>query len=459
MVILTAILLAAGEGKRMRSAMPKVLHALAGKPLIGHLLETLNKIPAIENCLCITGHKKEQVEEFCESNKGSLSTSYIEQRFQLGTGNAAACALPYLSDEGISLILYADAPFLSDGTIIEMINQMQQHDALLLTKEVKDPHGFGRILRSGNELIGVIEEKDATDVEKQINEISTGIFAIRNSCLKHYLPQINNENAQQEYYLTDIIGLMVNDGLSIHTMQPGYAFEAKGVNNKSQLANLEREYQNFLAQGFIEQGVTLADPHRFDCRGKLKTGKDVFIDQGCIFHGNVILGDQVSIGANCIVGEPGQTVCIGDRTEIKPHSIIVQADIGEACSIGPFAHIRAGSQFENNVKIGNFVETKQTKLGASTKINHLTYAGDLQTGNAVNVGAGTINCNYDGEQKHQTVLGDGVFIGSNVALVAPVHIGDNAFVAAGSTITEDVDADQLAIARHRQHNKDHRSKP
>ncbi len=449
------ILLAAGAGTRMRSSLPKVLQPLAGKPLIGHLLETLNKVPLIKHCLVITGFKKEQVETFCEATKADLDLTYVLQEDQLGTGNAAAQALPFLSDEGISLILYADAPLLSQSTIKGLVDQITHHDASLLTQKTTNPEGLGRILRNNDKLIRVIEEKDATDEEKKINEVSTGMLAIKNNILKKYLPQVKNNNSQKEYYLTDIIELMINDALNISTLHPEFSFEAQGVNNKNQLAVLERDYQQHLAGEYLEAGVTLIDPNRFDCRGELTIGSDVVIDVNCIFEGTVIIGNQVTIGPNCTIGKPGETVTIGSHTEIKANTQIVSAKIGDHCQIGPFAHIRQGCEFGNSVKIGNYVETKNATLKDGTKANHLTYLGDTQIGQSTNIGAGTITCNYDGKQKHKTIIGNGVFIGSNTALVAPLTIENNAFVGAGSTITEDIATNQLAIGRARQKNIDH----
>ena len=443
----------------MRSHLPKVLQPLAGKPLIGHILETLNKIPSIEQCCVITGHEKTRVEAFCEANKHDLTIQPVYQSEQLGTAHAVRQAIPYLPDEGFSLVLYADVPLLKVSTLEKLIALLKDHDLALLTQQLDNPFGYGRILRDQTGVKGIVEEKDATDKERLITEVNTGILALSNRLLKHYLPLIDNNNQQQEYYLTDLVGLMSQDNLRIETLQPESAMEVQGVNDKAQLATLERAFQYYQAEKLLHQGVTLADPLRFDLRGQLKLGKDVFIDINCVFQGEVTLGDHVIIGPNCVIGEAGKKVVIADQVEIKANSIIEAADIGESCIIGPFARIRPESMLAAHVKIGNFVETKKTSLGTGSKVNHLSYVGDAVIGEQVNIGAGTITCNYDGVNKFQTTIEDGAFIGSNTSLVAPVTVDKEAVVGAGSTVTRDVKENQLAIARGKQRNIDNWQKP
>ena len=456
---ISVILLAAGAGTRMRSHLPKVVPPLAGKPLIGHILETLNKIPSIEQCCVITGHERARVESFCEANKHDLTIQPVYQSEQLGTAHAVKQAIPYLPDEGVSLVLYADVPLLKVSTLEKLIALLKDHDLALLTQELDNPFGYGRILRDQTGVKSIVEEKDATDDERLITEVNTGILALPNRLLKHYLPLIDNNNQQREYYLTDLVGLMSQDSLGIETLQPESAMEVQGVNDKAQLATLERAFQYYQAEKLLHQGVTLADPLRFDLRGQLNVGKDVFIDVNCVFQGEVVLGNHVSIGPNCIIGEIGKTVIIEDYVEIKANSIVEAAEIGESSMIGPYARIRPDSKFAAHVKIGNFVETKKTSLGAGSKVNHLSYVGDAVIGEQVNIGAGTITCNYDGVNKFQTTIENGAFIGSNTSLVAPVTVAKNAVVGAGSTITREVKDNQLAIARGKQRNIDNWPKP
>jgi len=439
MTLLNIVILAAGKGKRMHSELPKVLHPLAGRPLLQHVLDTAIQFAPGKTCV-VYGHGGEAVPQAM----AQYAASFALQDPQLGTGHAVQQALPHL-DGDLTLVLYGDVPLIQSATLQKMF---VQPDALtLLTIHLSNPAGYGRIVRdaAGN-VSSIVEEKDATAEQRTIREVNTGILAVPNRLLHDWLARLSNKNAQGEYYLTDIVAMAVAQGVAVHTVHPAHAWEVMGVNSKVQLAELERIWQHEQAQQLLVQGVTLADPARLDVRGKLECGRDVEIDVGCIFEGDVHLGNSVRVGAYSII----RNSRIAAGTHIEPYSHIDQAEIGDNCRIGPYARLRPGSKLHNDVHIGNFVEVKNSEIAAGSKANHLSYIGDSSVGSRVNIGAGTITCNYDGANKHRTVIEDDVFIGSNTQLVAPVKIGHGATIGAGSTITRDAPENALTLARAKQ---------
>ena len=436
------IILAAGKGTRMKSALPKVLHRLAGKSLLQHVIDSANNVQNA-NMIVVTGHGSEQVRSAVSSGETG-QINYVEQTEQLGTAHAVQMAVPNLGSGGTSLILYGDVPLILPETILGMLSAVTDNSMSLLTVTLGDPTGYGRILRDeSGQVTAIVEQKDASTEQLKVAEVNTGVLALKTEQLKQWLPQINNNNAQGEYYLTDLIALARNNGVSVETKQPQSVEEVEGVNNRSQLSTLERFYQKQQAEKLMVAGVTLADPGRIDVRGNLSTGNDNYIDINAVFEGNVTLGSNVTIGPNCQIIDSD----IGDGVEIKANTIIEQSEVANHSVVGPFARLRPGTVLAESAKVGNFVETKNTQIGKGSKINHLSYVGDAELGEGVNVGAGTITCNYDGVNKHKTVMGDNSFIGSNSSLVAPVKIGKNATVGAGSTINKDVPDDQLGLTR------------
>lgn len=444
------IILAAGQGSRMKSALPKVLHKVAGKPMLQHVVDTVTKLEA-DGIHIIVGHGADRVKD---TIIGDISWCYQEE--QLGTGHAVAQALPNIPENSKALILYGDVPLISKNTLSNMLLAVDEGNISLLTVELENPAGYGRIIRNfeGN-IKAIVEEKDANDEVKDICEVNTGIMALDSNHLHALIPKLENNNAQGEYYLTDLIALANKSGHKIQGYQPLHEQEVQGVNNRLQLCELECWYQSQIAEKLMTSGVTLFDPYRIDVRGKLDCGTDVEIDINCIFIGNVEIGNNVRIGPNCVI----ENSKIGSNTTIYANTIIESSEVLEDVSIGPFARIRPGTMLENNSKVGNFVETKKAKVGEGSKINHLSYIGDAVIGRKVNVGAGTITCNYDGVNKYITDIDDNVFVGSNTSLVAPVKIGKNATLGAGSTITKDVEDEQLAIARSKQKNIDGWQRP
>ena len=438
------VILAAGKGTRMQSALPKVLHKLAGRTLLGHVINAAKTISNAEQII-VTGHGAELVEKtFVDS--GSL---FVQQTKQLGTAHAVNMAVPHLRDYSKVLILYGDVPLIKPATIEKMLAAVEGKTIGLLTINLRNPMGYGRIVRNQAGMIeSIVEQKDASEEQLLISEINTGVLALGAEQLKAWLPQIDNNNAQGEYYLTDLIAIATANGYHIDSIQPTSATEVEGVNNRIQLSRLERAHQLELAEALMLSGTTLADPSRFDQRGELSAGQDNFIDVNCLFEGKVTIGSNVSIGPNCQIIDS----TIGDGVQIKANTVIENAVIGDQAIIGPFARIRPGTELGKNAKVGNFVEIKKAIVGDGSKINHLSYVGDADLGSGVNVGAGTITCNYDGVNKHQTRIGDGAFIGSNSTLIAPVTVGENGFVAAGSTLTQNVSADALAVSRTKQRN-------
>jgi bifunctional UDP-N-acetylglucosamine pyrophosphorylase/glucosamine-1-phosphate N-acetyltransferase len=448
---LEVVILAAGQGTRMRSALPKVLHPLAGRPLVKHVIDTAHRLGA-QLVHTVIGHGADQL----RARLAGEAVRWAEQREQLGTGHAVAQALPAVSPDSLVLILYGDVPLVSEPTLQALVAAASTDTLALLTVTLPDPSGYGRILRdAAGAVVAIVEQKDASSQQLGITEVNTGILAVAASRLADWLPRLSANNAQGEYYLTDIIGMAVRDGVAVVTQQPANAWEVQGVNNRQQLSSLERIYQGEQANRLMAEGATLADPARVDIRGTLTTGRDVVIDVNCVFAGDVSLADNVEIGPNCVITDAR----IGSGTVIKANSVIESAEIGANCDIGPFARLRPGTRMADGAKVGNFVETKKTVIGPGSKVNHLTYVGDCEIGARANIGAGTITCNYDGVNKFKTIIDDGAFIGSNTSLVAPVRVGKRATVGAGSTITADVGDDQLAVARGRQSNIDGWQRP
>lgn len=446
----SVIILAAGKGTRMRSSLPKVLQPLAGRPLLGHVIETAKKLHA-DNIITIYGHGGDLVQkEFAQEQ-----VQWVEQAEQLGTGHAVKVTLPVLPKSGQSLILSGDVPCISQATLQKLLNAAQNTGIGLVTLTLPDASGYGRIVRENGKIQAIVEHKDASDAQRQIKEINTGIYCVSNAKLHEWLPKLSNNNAQGEYYLTDIVAMAIADGLEVASVEPERAFEVEGVNDRMQLAALEREFQADQAKLLMQHGVHLIDPSRFDLRGTLVAGTDVRIDINVIIEGNCEFGDNVEIGAGCVI----KNTKIASGTKVQPYSIFDNAIVGENTQIGPFSRLRPGAKLANDVHIGNFVEVKNSSIGLGSKANHFTYLGDAEIGAGSNIGAGTITCNYDGANKFKTVIGDAAFIGSNSSLVAPVTIGNGATVGAGSTITSDVADHCLAVERSKQFVKENYQRP
>ncbi len=439
---LSVVILAAGQGSRMRSQLPKVLHKLANKPLLTHVIDVAEQLSAQEIHI-VYGHGGEVVRE----RLAERNVSWVKQEQQLGTGHAVAQAVPHLADNHTVLVLYGDVPLITKETLQRLIKQVSGTSMGLLTAKLSNPFGYGRIVRdSDNAVQCITEEKDASAEVRKITEVNSGILAVQGEQLKGWLARLKNNNAQGEYYLTDIIAMAVSDGIEVKTSQAAAVEEVEGINNRIQLARLERYYQQQQAERLMAAGVTLKDPARFDLRGTVETGMDVIIDINVILNGEVVIGSSVEIGANCLLSN----VVVEDGTVILPNSIIEDAVVGRDCTIGPFARIRPDTKLADRVKIGNFVEIKKAQLDEGAKVNHLSYVGDSIVGKDVNIGAGVITCNYDGANKHLTEIGDDAFIGSDSQLVAPVKIGAGATIGAGSTITADAPANQLTLTRSKQ---------
>lgn len=435
---LSVIILAAGQGTRMKSALPKVMHPIAGKPMLEHVYERSLDLGAADVHI-VYGHGGEHLRDYCRD----FDVEWVLQEQQLGTAHAVQQASPGLEPDEIVLILYGDVPLIKSETLRELINNVADDDISLLTVNLEDPTGYGRIIRDEGQVIAIVEHKDATAEQQQVKEVNTGILAVRAGYLNECLSKIDNNNAQGEYYLTDIIEMAVKDGNRVITTQPENSYEVEGVNDRIQLARLERIKQHEIAEQIMKDGITVIDPSRFDVRGELSIGNDSTIDVNCIFEGDVVIGSNVTIGASCVISNSR----IADGCTVNPYSIIENAVIEENVDVGPFARLRPGTTLKQNSKVGNFVEVKNTELGNGSKANHLTYLGDSEIGKNVNIGAGTITCNYDGANKHKTVIKDGAFIGSDTQLVAPVTVGKNATVGAGSTITSDTEDNELTLSR------------
>jgi bifunctional UDP-N-acetylglucosamine pyrophosphorylase/glucosamine-1-phosphate N-acetyltransferase len=439
---LNVIVLAAGQGKRMHSDLPKVLHPIAGRSLLGRVVDTARSLEA-SKIVIVYGHGGEQVRK---AFSGDTDIAWAEQKEQLGTGHAVMQALPLVDRDADVLVLYGDVPLIRAESLRALVKA--SHGGLgVMTAVVADATGYGRIVRDGGgRMLRIVEHKDATEAERAIREWNTGFLASSAALLSGWLSRVKNDNAQNEYYLTDVIALAVADGIAVQTTQPAQVWEVEGVNSKRQLAELERVHQREVANGLLEQGVTLADPARFDVRGTLACGRDVMIDVNCVFEGAVRLGDRVRIGPNCVL----KNVTIDAGTQVNAFSLLEDATVGADCRIGPYARLRPGAALSDEVHIGNFVEVKNSRIGKGSKSNHLAYVGDSDVGSKVNIGAGTITCNYDGVNKSRTVIEDGVFVGSNATLVAPVTIAENSYIGAGSTISKDTPPGQLTLARSRQ---------
>jgi bifunctional UDP-N-acetylglucosamine pyrophosphorylase/glucosamine-1-phosphate N-acetyltransferase len=434
----SAVILAAGKGTRMYSNKPKVLHTLAGKPMAKHVIDTCEGLGA-KNIHLVYGHGGDQM----KAELGEERVTWVLQADQLGTGHAVNQAAPEFSDDEKVLVLYGDVPLISAETVENLLDSQPTGGIALLTVVLDNPMGYGRIIRRNGPVIAIVEQKDATEEQKLIKEINTGVMVATGGDLKRWLAALKNENAQGEYYLTDIIAAAHDEGRAVEAVHPVSPIEVEGVNDRAQLARLERAYQSAQAHKLLEQGVMLRDPSRFDLRGSLQCGMDIEIDVNVIIEGNVTLGDNVVIGAGCVLKD-----CeIDDNTIIRPYSVIEGATVGEDCTVGPFTRLRPGAELCNDAHVGNFVEVKNVRLGEGSKANHLTYLGDAEIGKRVNVGAGVITCNYDGVNKFKTVIGDDVFVGSDCQLIAPITIANGATVGAGSTVTKDVAENELYISR------------
>jgi bifunctional UDP-N-acetylglucosamine pyrophosphorylase/glucosamine-1-phosphate N-acetyltransferase len=438
---MNVVILAAGKGKRMRSDLPKVLHPIAGKPMLAHVLDTARKLGAARICV-VYGHGGEQVREALAAD----DLTWARQEPQLGTGHAVLQALPHLDPAAPTLVLYGDVPLTRADTLVRLLKVSHGGTLALLTVSLPNPHGYGRIVRADGKVIRIVEEKDADDAERAIKEVNTGILVAPTAALARWLPGLGNSNAQGEYYLTDIVGLAVNEGVAVEAVQPDHAWEVEGVNSKLQLAALERIHQHNIAEALMEQGVTLADPGRIDVRGQLACGRDVSIDVNCVFEDTVALEDGVSIGPNCVL----KNVVVKAGARLHAFCHVEGAEVGPKSVVGPYARLRPGAQLGTDVHVGNFVEIKNSTIADHSKANHLAYVGDATVGSRVNIGAGTITCNYDGANKFRTVIEDDAFIGSDTQLVAPVTVGRGATLGAGTTLTKDAPAGELTISRARQ---------
>jgi bifunctional UDP-N-acetylglucosamine pyrophosphorylase/glucosamine-1-phosphate N-acetyltransferase len=440
---LSVVILAAGKGTRMRSSLPKVLHPIAHQPMVSHVIDSARALDA-QNIYLVYGFGGEALKTAINAD----DLTFVQQTEQLGTGHAVDMASPFIKDDDDVLVLYGDVPLTKISTLQNLLAAKPDHGMALLTVQLSDPSGYGRIIRTQNQVIGIVEQKDANPEQLAVNEVNTGILLANGGDLKRWLGNLSNDNAQGEYYLTDIIAACHSEGKPIATAHPKTAIEVEGANNRVQLASLERAYQLDQATTLMLAGASLRDPARLDIRGQVTVGQEVIIDINCIFEGKVTLGDGVQVGANCIL----KNCTIAANSIIKPHTMVEDSEIGENCTLGPYARVRPGSVMKDDSHVGNFVEMKKTVLGTGSKANHLTYLGDASIGEKVNVGAGTITCNYDGVNKSKTVIGDGAFIGSNSSLVAPVTIGEMATIGAGSVIAKDVAAQDLAVARGKQRN-------
>ena len=448
---LSIVIMAAGKGTRMKSSRPKVLHKLAGQPMLAHVIGTTSTLAAQQQVV-ITGHGAEMVETAMRAAFAQAPLQFVRQEPQLGTGHAVQQAVPVLPDDGITLILNGDTPLIEASTAQALVDACAGNQLALLTIHLPDPTGYGRIVRdaSGLKVLGIVEHKDASAEQRAINEVYTGMMAAPTAKLKQWLSRLNNNNAQGEYYLTDVVAMAQADGVQVVAAQPRDEVEVLGVNSPAQLADLERRHQLAQANRLMEAGVRLADPARFDLRGQLQCGQDVDIDVNCIFEGQVKLGDNVQIGANCVI----RNAVIGAGAVIHPFTHIdgdtLGATVGAGSLIGPFARLRPGAELGEEVHIGNFVEVKNTTMAKGAKANHLAYLGDATVGERVNYGAGSITANYDGANKHRTVIGNDVHVGSNCVLIAPITLGEGATIGGGSTLGKDAPAGQLTVARAKQ---------
>jgi bifunctional UDP-N-acetylglucosamine pyrophosphorylase/glucosamine-1-phosphate N-acetyltransferase len=444
---MNVVILAAGMGKRMQSALPKVLHPLAGKPLLQHVIDTARLLRPSKLCV-IYGHGGAAVPEMVAklATSGEVPIDTALQQPQLGTGHAVMQAVPQLDENAPTLVLYGDVPLTTADSLRRLVEAAGSDKLGILTVEQANPFGLGRIVRENGRIVRIVEEKDANEAQRAIREINSGIMSIPTRHLKRWLAALSNNNAQGEYYLTDIVAQAVNDGVEVVSASPSGEWEVAGVNSKVQLAELERRHQLNIANALLEKGVTLMDPARIDVRGELICGRDVTIDVGCVFEGRVELADGVTVGPHCVL----VNAQVGAGAQIKPFCHIEQATVGPTSQIGPYARLRPGTELGQDVHIGNFVEIKNSQIAAHSKANHLAYVGDATVGSRVNIGAGTITCNYDGANKFRTVIEDDAFIGSDSQLVAPVTVGKGATLGAGTTLTKDAPAGKLTISRPKQ---------
>ncbi len=441
MTKLSVVILAAGKGTRMYSDLPKVLHKIAGKPMVKHVIDTAKQLNAAQIHL-IYGHGADLLKQ----RLADEPVNWVFQAEQLGTGHAMQQAAPFFADDENILMLYGDAPLITTETLQKLIAAKPENGIALLTVNLENPTGYGRIIRQDGNVTAIVEQKDANAEQLKITEVNTGVMVSDGASFKKWLARLDNNNAQGEYYMTDVIGLANQDGFKVVAVQATDMMEVEGANNRLQMAALERYFQRKQAQKLLLAGVSLTDPERFDLRGELEHGKDVEIDINVIIEGNVRLGNRVKIGAGCVL----KNVEIADDVEIKPYTVLENAVVGEKAAIGPFSRLRPGAELAAETHVGNFVEIKQAKVGKGSKVNHLTYIGDAEIGRDCNIGAGVITCNYDGANKFKTVIGDNVFVGSDSQLIAPVTIADNVTVAAGATVTDNVEAGALVISRVRQ---------
>ena len=438
---LSIIVLAAGQGKRMHSSLPKVLHRLAGRPLLAHVLQAARALDPVRTVL-VHGYGGADV----RAAFADAGLTWVEQAAQQGTGHAVMQALPEISLDDDVLVLYGDVPLIEVGTLKRLV-QAAQGGLAILSAQAPDPAGYGRVVRGARgEVLRIVEQRDAGPAELELSEVNAGFLCAPAKRLAKWLAEVRNHNAQKEYYLTDVVALAVSDGVAVAAVKARAWAEVAGVNSKRELAALEREVQRREAERLLEAGVTLADPERVDVRGSLECGRDVVLDVNCLFEGQVRLGDGVRIGPNCVL----RNVSIASHTEVLAFSMLEDAEVGARCRVGPYARLRPGASLGEGVHIGNFVEVKASRLGAGSKANHLAYIGDSEVGARVNIGAGTITCNYDGVAKHRTVIEDDCFIGSDATLVAPVRIAKGSYIGAGSTISKDTPAGQLTVARAKQ---------
>lgn len=438
---MSVVILAAGKGTRMYSDLPKVLHTLAGKPMVQHVIDAANKLGA-QRVNLVYGHGGDLLKQTL--NDGSLN--WVLQAEQLGTGHAMQMAAPFFADDEDILMLYGDVPLISVETLQRLREAKPQGGIGLLTVKLDDPTGYGRIARENGKVVGIVEHKDASEEQRKINEINTGILVANGADLKRWLGKLDNNNAQGEFYITDIIALAHGEGREIAAVHPDRLSEVEGVNNRLQLSRLERVYQTEQADKLLLAGVMLRDPARFDLRGEFTHGRDVEIDTNVIVEGRVTLGNRVKIGTGCVI----KNAVIGDDCEISPYTVIEDATLEAACTIGPFARLRPGAELAEGAHVGNFVEMKKARLGKGSKAGHLSYLGDAEIGDNVNIGAGTITCNYDGANKHKTIIGDDVFVGSDTQLVAPVTVASGVTIGAGTTVTSDIAENELVISRVKQ---------
>ena len=439
---LIPIILAAGQGTRMHSSLPKVLHTIGGKPMLQHVIDCCEQLD-VDSVGVIIGHGSEEV----KNSVSGKNIDWVLQSEQKGTGHAVLQATHLMSDNDIVIIAYGDVPLIKTETLQRLKDKLSESILTVLTTELDNPFGYGRIIRNSESKVQyIVEEKDSNSEEKAVKEVNTGFIAAKGINLKRWLKQITPNNAQGEFYLTDCIAMAVKEGGIVEAVSCNDPMEVEGVNNRVQQAKLERVYQNDQVNQLLLNGVTVADPNRLDIRGKLIAGKDVFIDINSVFIGNVTLGNNVNIQPNCVI----EDAIIGDNVTIKSNSVIESAKIGNSCDVGPFARIRPGTILNDEAKVGNFVEIKKSTVGHGSKISHLSYIGDTTMGKNVNIGAGTITCNYDGVNKFQTVIGDNVFVGSDTQLVAPVNVGTGSTIGAGSTITKDTPENELSLSRSKQ---------